>query len=207
MLGAEGGQGGLAPKVAAGMLAGALAAGISNPTDLVKTHMQKGGGASGGPFAVLARVVRQEGVQGLWVGTTPSMVSGLGRLRREAGKRWGGAVGFVGLGAQGSGLQGRVLDAGQWCAVQASAEGRSTGTAGGQCAGGETQQGYCLFRLPQARAALLTAAQCATYDELKLFFVRGWGWEDNLQTHFTGGARRGGMAHTVVMFISAAAPA
>ncbi len=43
----------------------------------------------------------------------------------------------------------------------------------------------------QARAALLTAAQCATYDELKLFFVRGMGWEDNLQTHFSG--ERAGM--------------
>lgn len=38
----------------------------------------------------------------------------------------------------------------------------------------------------QARAALLTASQCATYDELKLFFVRQLGWEDNLQTHFAG---------------------
>lgn len=54
-------------------------AGISNPTDLVKTHMQKGGGSRGGPFAVLAQLVRTEGVRGLWVGTTPSMV------------RWGGA--------------------------------------------------------------------------------------------------------------------
>lgn len=40
--------------------------------------------------------------------------------------------------------------------------------------------------LLQTRAALLTAAQCATYDELKLFFVRGLGWEDNLQTHLSG---------------------
>jgi len=78
MLGAEGKEGSaLGSKVAAGMLSGALAAGISNPTDLIKTHMQKGGGAQGGPFTVLARVVRSEGVRGLWVGTTPSMVSPL----------------------------------------------------------------------------------------------------------------------------------
>ena len=38
----------------------------------------------------------------------------------------------------------------------------------------------------QMRAALLTSAQCATYDELKNLFVRRLGWEDNLQTHFTG---------------------
>lgn len=100
LLGAEGGQGGLAPKVAAGMLAGALAAGISNPTDLVKTHMQKGGGAGGGPFAVLARVVRQDGVRGLWVGTTPSMVS-------EHGGLWG-AEGRPGLPCGTAGSRGRA---------------------------------------------------------------------------------------------------
>lgn len=111
----------LGSKVAAGMLSGAIAAGISNPTDLVKTHMQKGGSSKGGPFAVLARIVRAEGVRGLWVGTTPSM----------------------------------------------------------------------------ARAALLTAAQCATYDELKLFFVRGMGWEDNLQTHFSVSALAGLVTTTV----------
>ena len=37
-----------------------------------------------------------------------------------------------------------------------------------------------------ARAALLTASQCATYDELKVLFMRNLGWEDNLQTHFAG---------------------
>lgn len=122
LLGADGKQSSaLGAKVAAGMLSGALAAGISNPTDLVKTHMQKGGGARGGPFAVLARVVKTDGVRGLWVGTTPSM----------------------------------------------------------------------------ARAALLTASQCATYDELKLYFVRGKGWEDNLQTHFTVSALAGLVTTTV----------
>ncbi|KAI3425920.1 hypothetical protein D9Q98_007892 [Chlorella vulgaris] len=111
----------LLPKVAAGMLSGALAAGISNPTDLVKTQMQKGGGALGGPVAVMARVVRAEGVRGLWVGTTPSM----------------------------------------------------------------------------ARAAALTAAQCATYDELKVLFVRNLGWEDNLPTHFTVSGLAGLVTTTV----------
>ncbi|EFN55710.1 hypothetical protein CHLNCDRAFT_134006 [Chlorella variabilis] len=121
LLGAEGKDSGIAAKVAAGMLSGALAAGISNPTDLVKTHMQKGGGSAGGPFTVMARVVRSEGVRGLWVGTTPSM----------------------------------------------------------------------------ARAALLTASQCATYDELKLFFVRQLGWEDNLQTHFAVSGLAGLVTTTV----------
>lgn len=39
-------------------------------------------------------------------------------------------------------------------------------------------------RTPQARAALLTAGQCATYDEVKLLFTRTLGWEDSVATHF-----------------------
>ena len=41
-MGAEGHESALLRKVAAGMLSGALAAGICNPTDLVKTRMQVG---------------------------------------------------------------------------------------------------------------------------------------------------------------------
>lgn len=49
----------------------------------------------------------------------------------------------------------------------------------------------------QARAALLTAAQCATYDELKLLFVQQLGWEDNIQTHFTGALHAAAAAASV----------
>ena len=71
----NGGGGELGRKVAACMASGALAAGLSNPTDLVKTIMQQGaGGGAGGAFGVMSQVVRTEGVRGLWVGTTPSMV-------------------------------------------------------------------------------------------------------------------------------------
>ena len=94
-------------KIGAGMASGAVAAGICNPTDLVKTRMQAAGAAPLGPLAVGAGIVRQEGVAALWKGTTPSM----------------------------------------------------------------------------ARAALLTAAQCATYDEVKTLFTRHLGWEDGIGTH------------------------
>lgn len=59
--------------------------------------MQKGGSSKGGPFAVLGRIVRAEGVRGLWVGTTPSMVrtthvavglSPQGGSSREHGVAW-----------------------------------------------------------------------------------------------------------------------
>lgn len=45
LMGAEGHESALLRKVAAGMLSGALAAGICNPTDLVKTRMQVRGSA------------------------------------------------------------------------------------------------------------------------------------------------------------------
>lgn len=69
--------------------------------------------------------------------------------------------------------------------------------------GGSCNLHHCARRLAappsrwQARAALLTSAQCATYDELKLFFVRGLGWEDNLQTHFAVSALAGLVTTTV----------
>lgn len=121
VLGAEGHESALMQKVAAGMLSGALAAGICNPTDLVKTRMQAKGARPMSPFSVTAAVYREEGLRGLWRGTTPSM----------------------------------------------------------------------------ARAALLTAAQCATYDEMKHLVIRQLGWEDGLGTHLTVSAVAGLVTTTV----------
>ena len=89
------------------MGSGAVAAGICNPTDLVKTRMQIAGTAQRSPIAIAQAVIKEEGVRGLWKGTSPSM----------------------------------------------------------------------------ARAALLTAAQCATYDEVKTIFIQQLGWEDSIGTH------------------------
>jgi len=109
-------------KIGAGIASGAVAAGICNPTDLVKTRMQAAGpGATMGPVAVMSSIVRQEGVVALWKGTTPSMV----------------------------------------------------------------------------RAALLTAAQCATYDEVKMLFTRHLGWEDGIKTHLCVSAVAGLVTTTV----------
>lgn len=69
----EGQEAGLLSKISAGMASGAVAAGVCNPTDLVKTRMQAGGAAQGA-VAVTIQVVKAEGVGALWKGTTPSMV-------------------------------------------------------------------------------------------------------------------------------------
>lgn len=71
-------------KVAAGAAAGALASGITNPTDLIKVRMQTDGMSSAragnvcpkiyrGVAHCFWRTVREEGVLGLWTGVGPTM--------------------------------------------------------------------------------------------------------------------------------------
>jgi len=71
-------------KVVAGAVAGALASGIANPTDLVKVRMQTDGMVAAGGSAAAPRryrgvihcfttTLREEGVFGLWTGAGPTM--------------------------------------------------------------------------------------------------------------------------------------
>ena len=61
-------------NILAGCLSGAFAAAVTNPIDLVKTRLQ----ARDSPFRNAAEVVRyvakEQGISGLWTGTTPSVV-------------------------------------------------------------------------------------------------------------------------------------
>ncbi|KAK9829621.1 hypothetical protein WJX72_006922 [[Myrmecia] bisecta] len=107
MLGADKANPSLALKIVAGSLSGAVAAGVSNPTDLIKTRLQAKGSTHRNAWAVVRQVVATDGVLGLWRGTLPSMM----------------------------------------------------------------------------RAAVLTAAQCATYDEAKTAWMRATGWGDDFATH------------------------
>lgn len=61
-------------KIAAGSLSGAVAAGVTNPLDLVKTRMQSKGNPDKTMGAAFRSVVSQNGVKGLWRGSAPSMV-------------------------------------------------------------------------------------------------------------------------------------
>lgn len=49
-----------------------------------------------------------------------------------------------------------------------------------------------------ARAALLTAAQCATYDEVKDVFLHRLQWEDNISTHLAVSGVAGLVTTTVI---------
>lgn len=64
-------------KLAAGGGAGAIASGIANPTDLVKVRMQTDGMSAvktyNGVLHCFTKIVRDEGVLGLWTGVGPTV--------------------------------------------------------------------------------------------------------------------------------------
>lgn len=75
-LGREGREAGLGTKICAGVVSGGVAAGVCNPTDIIKTRMQAHGGSAKMGIGEAIRDVVGDGAGGwrrLWNGTTPSM--------------------------------------------------------------------------------------------------------------------------------------
>lgn len=107
-------------KLAAGSLSGALAAGITNPTELVKTRLQDKNNTHKGSVAVVRHILETEGVGGLWRGAMPGMT----------------------------------------------------------------------------RAAIVTACQCGTYDEIKRTLLRYTSMQDGLLCHFSSSLTAGLIATT-----------
>lgn len=67
---------GLGTKISAGVVSGGIAAGVCNPTDIIKTRMQAHGGSTKMGIGEAVRDVVGDGAGGwrrLWNGTTPSM--------------------------------------------------------------------------------------------------------------------------------------
>ncbi|GLI62909.1 uncoupling protein 2 [Volvox africanus] len=60
-------------KATAGIISGGVAAGLTSPTELVKTRMQAKGSHPQGTWDVVRQVVKVSGVKGLWRGAVPSM--------------------------------------------------------------------------------------------------------------------------------------
>ncbi|KAK9843973.1 hypothetical protein WJX81_000833 [Elliptochloris bilobata] len=60
-------------KLTAGCISGAVAAAATNPIDLIKTRLQAKGSPYRSSTDVVRHIVREHGVRGLWVGSTPSM--------------------------------------------------------------------------------------------------------------------------------------
>mmetsp|Transcript_13697 Transcript_13697/g.43786 ORF Transcript_13697/g.43786 Transcript_13697/m.43786 type:complete len:306 (-) Transcript_13697:383-1300(-) len=71
----EGHQPTLGDKILAGGTSGALGASFANPTDLVKVRMQadRSGTRYRGVLDAFARIVREEGIRGLYNGVTPNV--------------------------------------------------------------------------------------------------------------------------------------
>ncbi len=62
-------------KIAAGSISGGVAAGVTNPLDLIKTRMQSKNNPHKTMIASTKSVLAEGGVKGLWRGSGPSMVS------------------------------------------------------------------------------------------------------------------------------------
>ena len=61
-------------KIAAGSISGGVAAGVTNPLDLIKTRMQSKANPHKTMIASTRAVLAEGGVKGLWRGSGPSMV-------------------------------------------------------------------------------------------------------------------------------------
>ncbi|GLC46282.1 hypothetical protein PLESTB_000994600 [Pleodorina starrii] len=59
-------------KAAAGTISGAVAAGLTSPTELIKTRLQAKGCEAGSAWGVMRQVVAEGGVLALWRGSVPS---------------------------------------------------------------------------------------------------------------------------------------
>ena len=64
----------LVRKIAAGSISGGVAAGVTNPLDLIKTRMQSKANPHKTMGASTRAVLAEGGVKGLWRGSGPSMV-------------------------------------------------------------------------------------------------------------------------------------
>lgn len=186
-----------------------IATAFTNPIDVVKVRMQLstlGGGGAGtaaapGLFSTTSSLVRNEGLIALGGGMVPAVA----RAVLYGGVRLGLYTPIketLGGGSQSFGIK---LAAGTISGAIAAAASnpmdlvKTRLQVGGEQAGGQSRGMVAMMReiartegplalykgtVPGAtRAAVLTASQCATYDEVKQAWMRLLGAGDNLTTH------------------------
>ncbi|KAK2079171.1 hypothetical protein QBZ16_002862 [Prototheca wickerhamii] len=171
---------------------------LTNWVDVIKVRQQTAA-TSRNIFATGFNVVRQEGVLALYRGCTAAVVRGVLYGGTRIGL-YGPVKQALGAEAPESGV-GRKIAAGMLSGSFAAAVCNPTDlvktrmqTAGKRkgvlrivrdVVETDGWRGFWRGTTPSmARAALLTAGQCATYDEVKLLFTRTLGWEDSVATHF-----------------------
>ncbi|THU63629.1 hypothetical protein C4D60_Mb01t17830 [Musa balbisiana] len=60
-------------KIASGAFSGAIATGVTNPTEVLKVRLQMNSSSQTGPFREMYKIVSDEGVRALWKGVGPAM--------------------------------------------------------------------------------------------------------------------------------------
>ncbi|XP_064991931.1 uncharacterized protein LOC135628896 isoform X1 [Musa acuminata AAA Group] len=60
-------------KIASGAFSGAIATGVTNPTEVLKVRLQMNSSSQTGPFREMYKIVSDDGVRALWKGVGPAM--------------------------------------------------------------------------------------------------------------------------------------
>jgi solute carrier family 25 uncoupling protein 8/9 len=171
---------------------------LTNFIDVVKVRQQLAGARSASMARTFLAILDQEGVLALNKGVVPATARGMlyGGMRigmygpakdALAGDAPAGLGTKVAAGMASGSVAAAVCNPTDIIKtrMQAGAARLSISEAVREVVGPERQ----LRRLwngttpSMARAALLTAAQCATYDEVKQYFTRTLGWDDTIPTH------------------------
>ncbi|KIZ07023.1 brown fat uncoupling protein 1 [Monoraphidium neglectum] len=194
----------------------------TNPLDMIKTRMQlQPVGQRVNMFTTGAMVVRDEGVLALWKGLTPSLMRGMffGGLRlgmynptkqwladREAAASGGVPPSSVSMSTKV--LAGTLSGTGAAlvCSptellktrMQAAAAGTSTMQVVRNVVRQDGLIGLYRGATPGVvRSGILTATQCATYDQAKRWIMSNMGWQDGLGTQLVTGLATGLVSTTI----------
>ena len=197
-----------------------LANTMTNPLDVLKVRLQlerKAGTPSVGLARTGLQVIRNEGVLALWSGLGPSIARGFFFGGARLGLYSPIKAAISGGDGKASSLEMKVLSGslsgGLAAAVTSPIELVKTRlqAAGGTLGAPETSLGvirsviasdgvYGLWKgaLPGLyRSAILTASQCATYDEVKRIIRHQTGWGNCIETHLASSMIAGLVTTTI----------
>lgn len=180
----------------------AVATTCTNPLDVVKVRLQlnRSAGKQSGLVNTGYQIIKHEGVSALWKGVGPSIARGLfyGGLRLGLYSPIKSVLAPDGQASFVTKLSSGTLSGAFAAALSSPTELIKTRLQAKSDAPQSimsiirqvTQQrgvwGLWQGSLPgMARASILTATQCASYDEVKQFVRRVSGWGDHAGTHFT----------------------
>mmetsp|Transcript_43420 Transcript_43420/g.130235 ORF Transcript_43420/g.130235 Transcript_43420/m.130235 type:complete len:292 (-) Transcript_43420:300-1175(-) len=197
---------------------------LTNPFDVVKTRLQlqrlkceKGGGKPPGLIRTGINCVQQEGMLVMWSGLTPALVRGFtyGGIRLGLYTPLKGMIANAGSDGQVNQTLGGKLAAGSISGSIASAITNPTELVKTRLQDRSNKHKGSLAVIRHviategisglwggvgpgvARAALVTACQCGTYDEFKRLVLLRTGWGECVSTHLTASMMAGFVATTV----------